>query len=269
LFRLAYGLPLSQPQSWWGYLLLLPDGIGPSGFALGGIEWTLKHEVFYYMLLALLWYWRRANLVKIFLAAWAVAILAFSIYEPGRATSTYPAPRLLLFSTTHLPFIAGAYAYLYRDYVRIHGTKVGLLLATLVGAYEFFLHTEVKYLCVGLAAFLALTKIAAVEIDERKSINRVLIGFGDGSYGLYLMHLTVQAMLLPNLLYQGYPLPFIFVIMLTTSLAVGLGYGSIESAWYRWARRKVTFGRAVLPQTGLANKSDDYPALQQAVDEAR
>jgi exopolysaccharide production protein ExoZ len=267
LFRLAYGIQVSQPQSWFGYLLLLPDGIGPAGFALGGVEWTLKHEVFYYVLLALLWYWRRPNLVKIFLATWAVAILALSIYEPALATHSFPSPRLFLFSATHLAFIAGAYAYLYRERIRIGATHAGLMMVALVGGYEFFQHTETKYLCIALAAFLALTKIAAIEVDERRPLNRVLIGFGDGSYGLYLVHLSVQVILLPNLIGQRNPLPFAFLILLFTSLSIGLIYGSLEANWYRWARRKVTFGRAVPAQKASAGLSD-FPALPQAADEA-
>jgi peptidoglycan/LPS O-acetylase OafA/YrhL len=268
LFRLSYGITIQRPQSWWSYLLLLPDGIGPHGFVLGGIEWTLKHEVFYYILLGLLWIWRSVNFVKIFLAILAVVIIVFSIHEPARATGTFPPPSLFLFSAMHLPFIAGAFAYLYRKHIRIERMRAGLVLVALVGAYEFFLHTEVKYLCVALAGFLVLTQITAFEVDESRPFNRVLIGFGDGSYGLYLTHLAVQVTLLPNLVNQRYPLLFILLILLATSLSIGLIYGSIEAAWYHWARRRVTFGRAILPQSVSSGRPDDYRALQQAADEA-
>jgi len=242
LIRLAYGLPLSSPQSPIGYLLLVPDGIGPDGFMLGGIEWTLKHEVFYYLLLALLWSTRRELLVKVVFAVWAIAIIGFTIKWPGIATKPFPEPRYFIFSTAHFSFIAGVFAYLYRDRLHLTAGALTVVLALLWGSQEFFLHTEAKYFCIAMAALLALPAIARKEIDDRRTANRILIASGDGSYGLYLLHVAVQVILINNLVSQQYPVGYIFILLLMTSVAAGLGYGYLESAWYRWVRRKITIG---------------------------
>jgi peptidoglycan/LPS O-acetylase OafA/YrhL len=242
-FRLSYGLPVGIPQSPFGYLLLIPDGIGPANFVLGGVEWTLKHEVFYYVLLGLLWSFRRDWLVKLSLAGWALLILAFTIRNPGVATQTFPEPRLFPFSTTHLPFIGGVFSYLYRDHLKLSLKPLLFTQALFLGSYEFFLHTEAKYFCVALAAMFALASISAIQVDQSRPLTRTLIGFGDGSYGLYLLHVPVQLVLVGNLVYQNYPPMFVLIVALLTSMALGLGFGAMESAWYRWARLRVRFGR--------------------------
>lgn len=244
-FRFAYGSLGQLPELPLTYLLLIPGAPGPSGYVLGGIEWTLKHEVFYYVLLALLWLVRSENFVKIALGIWAGAIIAFTVHAPGAATQAFPDPKYFVFSSTHLALIGGAFSYFYRDRIRLTYGAFTAAMILLFGAYEFFLHTEAKYACVTLAAVLLLARLSQLHLDESRPVLRTLIAFGDGSYGLYLLHMSVLLIIVANLAYQQYPAWFSVLVSLVVATTAGLVFGTLEYRWYRWIQRTLPSQRRV------------------------
>ena len=67
-------------------LTLLPLGVMPR--PLGGVEWTLVYEVFFYLLIAMLWMTRSNRVVGGFCALWAITIAAARWSgRPGAAAS--------------------------------------------------------------------------------------------------------------------------------------------------------------------------------------
>jgi peptidoglycan/LPS O-acetylase OafA/YrhL len=91
-------------------LSLLPWG--PVTYPLGGVEWSLVYELFFYALLAAIALVPRKNAREWAMLAWLVAIVAAALVAPGRATKFLPTASTILFSAFNLPFILGVLAYL-------------------------------------------------------------------------------------------------------------------------------------------------------------
>src|SRR4030095_3456949 len=180
-------------------LTLLPLGDVPR--PLGGIEWTLVYEIFFYALIALLWIPRSNRIVAGFCIAWAAAITVAAIVAPSWGTSFTPTfPRIAL-SAYNYAFIGGVLAfYLHRDLdLRFARTFFALVPALAIGS-EFFAQTEWKLFCVSVAAFGLVAGVARVALERDASKDGLLTQWGDASYGLYLVHNAIIALVFHSLI---------------------------------------------------------------------
>lgn len=223
-------------------LTLLPLGDVPR--PLGGIEWTLVYEIFFYALIALLWIARSNRILAWFCIAWAGAITVAAIVAPSWGTSFTPTfPRIAL-SAYNYAFIGGVlafYAHRHLD-LRFARTFFALVPALAIGS-EFFIQTEWKLLCVSLAAFCLVAGIARVALERDASKDGVLTQWGDASYGLYLVHNAIIALVF-NSLIAVREVHWLAGILGLFAIGMGAGllYGQLEHRLYGFLKSR--FARA-------------------------
>jgi peptidoglycan/LPS O-acetylase OafA/YrhL len=238
-------------------LSLLPLGDVPR--PLGSIEWTLVYEVFFYALVALVWTARSNRLLAGFCLAWAAAIGVVGAVSPSWGAGFTPTfPRIAL-SPYNFAFIGGVLAfYVHRRFdLRIACTLLAAAPAFAIGG-EFFAQTEWKLLSVSLGAFCLVAGIARVALagDARK--DGLLTQWGDASYGLYLIHSAVIALVFNALIGVRQVHWLVGILgLLAIGMAAGLLYGEFEHRLYGylkarfprapWQRRSATTAAATAP----------------------
>jgi len=228
-------------------LSLLPLGDVPR--PLGGIEWTLVYEVFFYALVAVLWTARSNRILAGFCLAWAIAITAGAVAAPSWGTSLTPSfPRLAL-SAYNYAFIGGVFAfYLHRRLDIVLARTLFALVPGLAIAGEFFAQTEWRLLCVGLAATCLVVGTARVALARDAKPDGLLTQWGDSSYGLYLFHNAAIALVF-NALIGVRQVHWLVGILGLFAIGMGSGllYGMVEHRLY--GRLKVRFRRAPWQRT--------------------
>jgi peptidoglycan/LPS O-acetylase OafA/YrhL len=213
-------------------LSLLPLGEVPR--PLGGVEWTLVYEVFFYALVALLWTFRSNRILGGFAVLWAVAITAAAAKAPSWGTAIVPTfPRIAL-SAYNYAFIGGILAFLLhrRLDLRAARTLLALVPGLAIGA-EFFAQTEWKLLCVSLAATALVAGLARVALESDARRDGLLTQWGDASYGLYLVHNAVIALVF-NALVGARQVHWAVGIagLLAIGMGAGILFGAVEHRLY-------------------------------------
>jgi len=158
-------------------------------YLVNGSLWTLKVEVFAYMIIAALGFMRAASLkmsLTLLVLLLVVIDAAFFImpeYSGMKIGSIYAnqSVRYLIF------FMAGSMLYMYRDKVPLNGYLFSLLLlAFVVSQHTVYWH---------FVSFLALPYMVIYFAYSGPPFNR-FGKYGDFSYGLYILAFPVQQTLL-------------------------------------------------------------------------
>ena len=228
-------------------LTLLP--FGGADYPLGGVEWSLVYEVFFYTLLALIALIPARHAREWAMLGWLAAIVAMALFGPIRATSFVPTIGTIAFSAFNLPFIAGVLAYSW--FRRVDRLPTAILVVTIPIALLAADHAMVTEIQLGMQAiaFAALVLLAA-ELSRRwdASPDNPLVKLGDWSYGLYLLHVPVILALLAITPFAPEEANDAFISVASTAIVVGCAYGWIEIQVYRrnkrlldrrWSRRGV------------------------------
>lgn len=213
-------------------LSLLP--LGDVRYPLGGVEWSLVYEVFFYALLTLIALVPRRNAREWAMVGWLVVIVTAAIVAPGRATKLLPTASTILFSAFNLPFILGVlgYSWFSRE-ARLPLlplailVPLGLLAANRTPPSEL----QLGFLAV---AFASLVLVAA-ELSRRRDASKrnPLVKLGDWSYGLYLVHVPVIKAVLAVAPFTPAQAGYAFLVAVGVALAAGCGYGAVEVTAYR------------------------------------
>jgi exopolysaccharide production protein ExoZ len=213
-------------------LTLLPAGGVPR--PLGNVEWTLVYEIFFYLIVALLWTFRSNRLLGGFAAAWAIAITAAAVVAPSWGTSVTPTFPRIAFSAYNYAFIGGILAfYVHRRLAPAAAWTLFALVPGLAIGAEFFAQTEWKLLCVSLAASALVAGIARLALDRDARREGVLTQFGDASYGLYLVHNATIELVFNALVGVRQAHWSVGILgLLGIGMGVGILYGAIEHRLY-------------------------------------
>ena len=172
------------------------------------VGWTLVHELFFYLVFAVLLFAPRAQL-GVWLAIWGLVVLSGSLL--GLSDTGARSLIELVFSPLTLEFIGGAFvAILY-----LSGKRIVPIVALAVGAIgflaglvfnanldRFFLEWG-RVLIFGLPSLLIVYGAVCLEDHYPKNlVGRFFSTLGDWSYALYLSHLLVLlalSMILPKM----------------------------------------------------------------------
>ena len=223
-------------------LTLLPLGDVPR--PLGSIEWTLVYEIFFYALVAVLWTARSNRILGGFCIAWALAITIVAVVWPSWGAAFTPTfPRIAL-SAYNYAFIGGVLAFYAHRHLDL---AVARTLFVLVPGFalggEFFAQTEWRLLCVSLAATCLVTGTARVALTRDAKKDGLLTQWGDASYGLYLIHNAVIALVFNALIGVRQVHWLVGIVgLFAIGMGSGLLYGMLEHQLYGYL--KARFRRA-------------------------
>ena len=219
-------------------LTLLPLGDVPR--PLGGVEWTLVYELFFYVLIALLWTARSNRVVAGFCGAWAVAITAGAVLAPAWATSLTPTfPRIAL-SAYNYAFVGGVLAfYVHRRLDLAFARTLLALVPGLAIGGEFLAKTEWRLLAVSLAATCLVAGLARIALARDAKPDGLLTQWGDASYGLYLVHNAIIALIFNALIGVRQVHWFAGILgLFAIGMGAGLLYGAMEHRLYGYLRAR-------------------------------
>ncbi len=192
-------------------------------------EWTLRHEVVFYLVFALMIANKRIGFAL--LTCW----LVLSAVLPLRYVSF---PVNSLFAVNHLLFAMGMLAcFAFRKFDLRRGQA---WLLTGAGSLVFLLAWAVRSsrpdwflrsidLCFGLGATLLILGLAVLERREHIVVPASLVFLGEASYSIYLVHDPSISLCTKLLLHAHFLLPD-WGIMLTVALA-GVLVGTLFHLW--------------------------------------
>ena len=176
----------TQPLSILTSYLLIPTPQDP----ILQVAWTLRFEIFFYLMFSALMAWPRLMLPVFGL--WAAGAAAHLFFRPGF-------PLYFFFNPLILLFLFGAVA---AGITRRGFPRPGLVAALGVLGFIGFMIGEVYFgfarnLCVmgyGLSATTAVAGLVRLEQAGRITVPRWLSYQGDMSYALYLVHFPVLSL---------------------------------------------------------------------------
>jgi len=203
-FILAYNMPaapdrVSGPHEAWSYALksfaLLPQESPP----LLGLGWTLIHEMWFYLVFALILLFPRKWLLPSLLI-WGVLTLIH--YFSAGAVDPSQAVRKLMSSPLNLEFIGGALvAWFLLKHSPTSRSAAALIFAigviwvllAMIFNIRFFAedHHFIRMVVYGPAMVFLVWGSTAMTLTGTLSVPKWLIHLGDWSYALYLIHYIV------------------------------------------------------------------------------
>lgn len=227
-----------------GSFLLLPQ----DGLPLLMVGWTLIHEMYFYLVFALLLRFPEGRLVRL-LALWAGIVAGVGLFLPASSGATL---RLVTHPLT-LEFIAGCLAALliHRGTVRAGWLCLGAGIAAWLAGY--FLHVGLgrglepsawaRVLLFGIPAALVVYGLVALEMRHGSVLPRWAVRLGDASYSIYLSHVLVMGALArfgTTFAQAGDPAlrPLVLVALVVAAAGFGIAcHRFLEKPLIRGARR--------------------------------
>jgi peptidoglycan/LPS O-acetylase OafA/YrhL len=223
-----------SPGSIADSFLLLPQ----AGAALVNVTWSLKFEIFFYLLFSIAILRRSVGLWLI--ALWQAAVLG--LYLSGRQLewswiAFYLRPITLEFGLGVLcawvvinrarfaplasPWLAGG---------ALAGAAAVFVGADLVQAYDpSSLTTLPDFLVFGLSAAVIVVSLALLDIQQRFKVPRILVMLGGASYAIYLVHFSTIS-LLAAFMTRGNRVPMNDAVFLAVAL-IGIFFGFLFHHW--------------------------------------
>ncbi len=163
--------------SWLSSLTLFPTSESP---ALS-VAWTLQHEMLFYFLYAVLFFFNRLFLG---MAVWFFGIIVFNTLFSVEANFSK-----ILFSPLNLEFLAGLLAAIFVvSKRRVNKPMVCLLSASLVLVFIFAGGGRSESYILGFGLAFLLPVVCEIELGKGLSVPKWFILGGAASYALYLTH---------------------------------------------------------------------------------
>lgn len=201
------------------------------------IEWSLIYEVFFYALIGLFLLLRPSRDLVWLAVGWLAAILAVAA-SPYDYSDRFPSGLWAAVSDRNLPFIAGMLLYFacqhpawrrVRPFLPVWGVAAALFAQVVSGDF-WVMATH------AVSSGLLLAWIVQHDLDRPVQGSAALPRLGDASYGLYLLHVTILAVVLEAWGGAAYPAVTLGCVILF-ALAGGLLFGAVEQAMHDWLRR--------------------------------
>ena len=222
-------------------ILLVPNGMNAT-LRLGGVEWTLVSEVFFYVVLYLIALTRLRRHIEWFAAAWLawIGLVALAGWAVPNMVQPIPFLTAMPFQTTATAFAAGLLipALARRQFFAPSLTPLTIGLV-LIGAL-----LSIPYFAVfaGVAAFLIVGMAVqnGSQGKGRSVLGRSMTKLGDWSYALYLCNHPIQIWLYTTVAprFEFSP-PVLLALALILPLLLSIPLGILDVRLYRSLRQRV------------------------------
>lgn len=201
--------------------VILPSTTDP----LLTVEWTLRREIIFYALFAIMILWRFTGMIL--LGGW----FALSLVLPYLGVTGLSA---VFFDTHHLLFGLGmGICWLYlRGHIRYPAVLTGagtiaffIMWSVLAFNYELSSDPTCRLLA-GTGAAVAIAGLVGLESETALRVPRPLIFLGEASYAIYLIHLPVISALgrIVVRFRDQAPAPVLVLAVAVAALAIGAAY---------------------------------------------
>lgn len=196
-------------------------------FPILQVAWTLRHEVLFYFVFALLITNRAAGVVV--MALWALACAGWWLLD----RTTFPSSFLL--NDLNLLFFLGIGAAWLFSKVQLRSPISAVLL--IAGAAIFVITAlqlttvrglDIHHICFGMGSALAIIGAVNLERNRAIAIPQLMSLLGDASYSIYLVHFPALSLAAKVLYGAGIddhlPRMVIFLILFVGALAAGVAF---------------------------------------------
>ena len=217
--------------------LLLPQDLLP----LLMVGWTLIHEMYFYVVIAMVIPVVPERVFPFWLALWALVVILGSGYLITNADRDYNSAIQLALHPFTLEFIGGAACALllnhtlggHARFIMGLGVVAFLVAAFWLESYDPTLSTEGwrRVLFFGIPALLVVHGAASAEIGGTLYFPKMLRTVGDASYSLYLSHVLVLSAIGRFWAQFNNPGFISHIVILVTMLLATLTVGLMS---YRW-----------------------------------
>lgn len=232
-------------------LSLLPVGTVPYPLR---IEWSLIYEVLFYVVFAISMIFVQGKHLLWIAIGWLIIIVAAALSGFGYS-DRYPWAAWALVSERNLPFIAGVIVYFFAEHPQVRRQHAFLPMWALATAlFGQITHSDFGIIATqAVSAAFLLTWVAQRDVSNPMRADNMLVKFGDGSYGLYLLHITIISVALE--IWKGSPYwPITLMSIFVFGLGFGLMFGAGEQTLYKHLRRL----SPILAAKATGDGSDEY-----------
>ncbi|AFC27782.1 putative acyltransferase [Paenibacillus mucilaginosus 3016] len=237
--------------------LLLPDTAQP----ILGVAWTLRYEVFLYLVFCLLLMSRK------WFGPWVLVWIASMLILLGVGISFENRPYLdLVLNPLNVEFAAGCLAAHIILHTKRDLTKFsylgGAILALSLISQEIWTLTLNHVFLWGVPFFFIILGFASYEMKREVSVNKWLVKIGDASYSIFLTHIIVilsfRTVSDKLHLYQklGHPILLSVFVCIAAVIFGCLFYKFVEKPLLQWIRAtlvdrrksEVTYSESAVPK---------------------
>ena len=227
--------------------------------------WTLSFEIWFYMVLAMLYRWKRIPNLDVLALVWLAAMVTTRLVEAwilGAPIGKLEVSRLYLFLMPQFGhfFIIGLMLY---KLVRGRATRLTAIVLTLAVCYSIF--GRGGWGAVSPIAYLLATILFAVAVwgaaisGIRILAAKPLVFLGSCSYPLYLLHQTVGSFICDLTERINRPRWLGLLIAIPASIALAMAvHMTIEEPVHRWVKQKLT-GEGILDDLRVGQRGSMPP----------
>ncbi len=215
-----------------------------------GVEWTLIYEVFFYLVVTVLCILPTVAMRKVFICGWAFTIIVVNELLDRSVTAMLPSPGQIAFSYLNLAFIAGMAGWWLRDIVDRYAIPLLIAGIALIVLAHVDHHGVTRNFAPPLGAALLVVGTATRRLSTIFSRRSALVILGDGSYGIYLLHVPIITIIFARSGAQGFG---IALVSIAAAILIGAAFGLAEFNLYRMIVRR--WSSPALPGDGELRSS--------------
>jgi exopolysaccharide production protein ExoZ len=198
-------------------LFLIPEKSQP----IIGVAWSLRHEMFFYLMFSLLILNKKVFLPLFYV--WTIGIFFFSVVPVINIANPW---LNVIFSSINLEFIFGcliAYFHLNNKTDKSKLVIIGLILVALSMVIQVSGFSINRVITWGIPTAILILGLVGLETKKDIIIPKFLVFLGDASYSIYLVHIIVILIIDKVVNFESYSSNLAVVMLIISILTATIG----------------------------------------------